>query len=219
MTGLPINSRVRVHAEVLDDVLEIRPVGVLPLEALLYVRVLVDDQRLERSEVGCRRGREVLVQRLLERGRPGCAERVVGRVRALQRREVEAERLRVGRQVDELHQEAGRPAGERAGRERHLGIGPVALPERRDRRAPVLRARRVHDERAVVVHRAVVRRVEDVDVPHSTARDLGAGVREERLLRGAERRRDVRPTARRSELSLLVLDAEAGGEVLSGCRS
>ena len=97
-----------------EDVVQVRPVRVLPHEALLDVRVLVDDARLERREVGRRRGGEVACERLLERGRAGSPERVVGRVHAGDRREVEAELREVRRDLDRLHVEAGGLAGPRA---------------------------------------------------------------------------------------------------------
>jgi hypothetical protein len=52
-----------------------------PLEALLNVGVLVDDAPFERREISGDRGREVVSERLLERGRALRAERVESRNR------------------------------------------------------------------------------------------------------------------------------------------
>ena len=75
-------------------------VSVLPEEPLLDVGVLVDDSRLERREVGRRRARELRGERLLERSRAGRPERVVRRVHARNRGEVEPELGQIRRDLD-----------------------------------------------------------------------------------------------------------------------
>jgi hypothetical protein len=50
----------------LEDVFQVTPVGVLPYKPLLDAGILVDEAGLERRKVGRCRGREILVQRLLE---------------------------------------------------------------------------------------------------------------------------------------------------------
>ena len=205
-------QQVRLDAEAggrrAEDVLEVRPVGVLPHQALLDVGVLVDDACLHRREVRRRGGREIAVQLLLEVRRAGRAERVVGRVRALHRGEVEAELREVGGQVDRLDVEAGRPARERAGGERQLGVGPLALGEVGNGRGAVLGVGGVDDQHPVVIRGAVVGGVVDVDVPDPVPRDLRVVVREGRLLRRAEGGRHVRPARGVCEVDPLVLHAE-----------
>ena len=151
---------------------------------------------------------------LLEVGRARSAERVVRRVRALNRGEVQPELGEIGGQVDRLQVEAGSPAGERPGRDRDLRVRPVALRQVRNRLGAVLRVCGGDDEHAVVVDRAVVGGVVDVDVPGAVRREAGVVVREGGLLRRAEGAGDVRPAGRVSQRHALVLDAEgvrAGG--------
>ena len=90
-------EQVRLETKGVEDVVEVREVRVFPLEALLNVRVLVDDSGLERREVGGGRSREVVREGLLERRGARGAERVVRRVDPGDRREVEAEPRQVGR--------------------------------------------------------------------------------------------------------------------------
>ena len=102
------HQELRRVVERLQDVAEVLEVSVLPLQTLFDVGVLVDDQRLERREVGRRGRREVVRELLLESGRAGRAEGVVRRVDARDRREVDAELREVRCDLDCLRVEAGR---------------------------------------------------------------------------------------------------------------
>ncbi len=164
-----VGNRVAEHQQVglavedVEDVLQVREVGVLPHQALLGVRVLVDDQRLERCEVTCDRGREVVRQRLLEGRGAGWPERVVGGVHPCERGEVDPELGQVRRDLDCLRVKTRRLPGTGSG-QRHLDVRPIAGGQVRGRCGAVLARRRIREQDAVVVGRRVVGGVVDVEV-------------------------------------------------------
>ena len=188
-----------------QDVAGVGPMSVLPLLALLDIRVLIDYPRLERREVG-RCGRwEVRGQEFFERGRARGAQRVVARIRAGDRSEVQPELREVGGDIDRLEVEAGglirdRRRRRRYGRQGDLYVCPFTLGERYCGGGADLAGCARHDQDSVVVGRRVVRRVVDVEVVEPVEVVGGRKGRvqnaELRLLCGAVGLRDERPAGR-----------------------
>ena len=153
----------QVRVVLLDDVLEHRLMTGHPVQALLDVRLLGHDARLEDGEVGRGRGRERLREVLRE---VAGEARLAGPRRPARDRTAdggveEADTGEVPRQLLDPDEHAGRQAGRGAADDLDLDVGPLALAEDAD---AVGRALRPREEDLVVVGRAVVRAVEDPGV-------------------------------------------------------
>ena len=192
-----------------DDVAQVRPVRVLPFEALLDVGALVDDPGLKRREIGGRRTREVRVEGLFERRSASAA--AVACVRARDRGEGDSELREIRRDLDGLEVETGGLPGERT-QQRYLHVRPLAGRKVGDGAQAVLGGGRRDDENAVVVGRGVIRGVVDIEVEESIRvhgrRERRVGELQLFLLGRTERRRDIRPSVGGIEVDPLVGDTE-----------
>ena len=162
-----VRDRVADQREVrvvgVEDVLDQRPVGLLPVVALLDVGLLADDPRLQHGEVAGLRGRELLGDVVLERAaEAGLARPVRPRRDRARHRGVEEPDLReVAREPLDLDEEGAGLAVEVGALDRHLDVGPLALAQVADAVVAVLRRR---EQDAVVARPAVVAAVVEVGV-------------------------------------------------------
>ena len=200
LVGDRVADQRDVRLVAVEHVLDQRPVAGLPVQALLDVRLLADDARLEDGEVAGLRGREALGDEVLEgAGEPGLARpRRPRGVRARDRR-VEQPHLReVGGEPLDLDQHGAGLAVQRAALDRDLDVGPLALAQVADRVVAVLGGR---EQDAVVAGPAVVAAVVDVGV-EAVLVDAEVEHAQAHLLRRAVRARDVRPTGGRRRCGL-----------------